>query len=266
MQPAGNYSNYDYTSLTQEEVDVIDSFSAFPKEKSLSRLLDQCKQPGHIASAKLVMSAQPTATDTIGIGSDTYEFLASGGTVADDAYIAVEIGGSAAITLTNLVSAINAENADNQHANALNSGGGAALANGTESVVADVSGTSLRIRNAVSPGGDAIVGSEDLTLTEAITAAADVWNQANLNATGRVEPLKITGGSVTITSQNLATDFNIELPFTPVDFTWRAFAASGTEKATSAVVGLSDNSLLVNANAGGSALIATDVIRWMAIG
>jgi hypothetical protein len=62
--PAGTYKNYNYKTLSTYEVDNLDNFTGFPKQIKLSNFLDSAKSTGHIASAKLVFSVQPTATDT----------------------------------------------------------------------------------------------------------------------------------------------------------------------------------------------------------
>lgn len=267
--PAGYFNGIQYNVLTEDEVKAVDSFSGFPSSTRLSKFLDMSRASGHIASAKLAMPNQPVDEDQLIIGDDVYMFLDAESTSLDDAAkIAVLIGDTAADTRANLIAAINATDEDGYH-DSLFIGGdedSLALANGTESVFADEVGTNVRIRNADAPGGNVILGTQDLSLSESITDASDVWNQTNLSATGRSTPQNLCAGTVVITSENLATDFNIELPFAPVDFMWMAFTTAGVPKTTTAIVSISGNSLLVNANAGGTALIATDIIRWQAMG
>src|SRR4051812_22281631 len=60
---------------------------------------------GTVPSTRLVMSAQPTANDTIGIGGVTFTFKAA--LAAAGATVQVLIGASAAATLASLVKAVN---------------------------------------------------------------------------------------------------------------------------------------------------------------
>jgi hypothetical protein len=72
--------------------------------------------PGGVASATLRMDTNPTAGDTVGIGGNTYEFRAAAGSLSNDAYIAVERGGSALASLHNLIQAVNGRaSTDNAH-------------------------------------------------------------------------------------------------------------------------------------------------------
>lgn len=194
--------------------------------------LDDVEDAGVVASSRLVLSDQPTATDTIGIGSDTYEFVATGGNVADDAYIAVEIGGDAGETRDNLIAAINATDPDNEHPNINNVADDApAKSNGTEAVVADEVGTSVRVRSADVAGGNALAADPSIVLAESITAAADIWitGDVNLNTlAGRAQRnSRATLAKVAITAAMITNGLYIDLPFTPDRFTVQVQDSSG---------------------------------------
>lgn len=195
---------------------------------------------GSIASARLAMPNQPLANDTIDIGGDTYEFDGVGGNIN------VVIGGSAAATRGNLITAINT--------------------NGTESVFADEVGTSVQIQLADAPGGTPTVGTASLVLQEAITDAADVWNQADIDdAGGYAGPKSMAFFVVDISNENLATDFAMLTTFTVDDVLWTAYDATGALKATTATLTATGQSVVVDADAGGSPLVATDVIFAIAV-
>lgn len=199
------------------------------------------RDDGHIGNAELVMSAQPVATNTIGIGADTYEFDGVG------ANINVVIGADAGETRDNLIEAINTS--------------------GTELVFADENGNNVRIQNADAVGGTPVVGTPpSVVLTEAITDAADVWNQANLNATGGPATTKHASGTIVVTAENLATLVELPMSFTPVGVLWQAFDASDVPKATTATVVIDGDSLKFNFDAGGTPLVATDYVQWLARG
>lgn len=199
------------------------------------------RDDGYIGNAELVMSAQPVAGNTIGIGADTYEFDGVG------ANINVTIAGSAALTRAALITAINTL--------------------GTEAVFADENGNNVRIQFADAAGGTPIVGTPtSMVLTEVITDAADVWNQANLNATGGPAVTKHASGTITVTAENLATLVELPMSFTPVGVLWLAFASGGIPKATTATVVIDGDSLKFDFDAGGTPLVATDYVQWLARG
>lgn len=187
---------------------------------------------GAIPSAALLMAQQPTTADTIGIGADTYEFVTAAGAVADDDNIAVAIGGNAAATRANLIAAINATDANNQHANiTLIDTITPAKANGTENVVADEVGTTVRIRYATGPGGAVRSGNPSIVLAEAITHAADIWNvgNVNLNTLGGIGASAIPSArtSFTVSAAMVTNGFQVAFPFTVVGFTLLARASTG---------------------------------------
>lgn len=234
-------------------------------------MLDAAEDQGVPASAELVMSAQPVTTDTIDIGADVYEFVTAAGAVADDANIAVEIGASAAATLTNLVAAINATYSPDQHPNITNVATTApALANGTEAVVASEDGTSLVAMNADAAGGTILPGDQSIVLAEAITDAADIWTAGNvdmntLQGNAQIDR-KVALAAVTITAAMITNDLRIDFDFTPTRFLVQVQDSSGVSR------GAGDDAYTISGNAikvvfGGGAdpdIQATDVLHVQA--
>lgn len=236
--------------------------------------LGQVQDAGTVASARLAMPQQPTTGDTIAIGADTYQFRAAAESVTNDAYIAVEIGGSAALTRANLIAAINATDLNNQHGTIfLIDGTTPAIANGTVAVVADeVDTTFVRIRSATAAGGTVVAADPSIVLAESITHASDVWDIGNVNlntvggrATGdrRFSTVKLT-----ITTAMIANDCRIDFPFTPVGFSFTAFSAAGVQLAAAGdsftIVG--DSILVALVGTGAPALVNTDVVYLTAWG
>jgi hypothetical protein len=105
-----------------------------------------------------------------------------------------------------------------------------------------------------------------VALTEAITDAADVWNQANLNATGGPAVTKHASGTMVVTAENLATLVELPMSFTPVGVIWQAFTSGNVPKATTATVVIDGDSLKFDFDAGGTPLVATDYVVWVARG
>lgn len=199
---------------------------------------------GAYSRANLKMATKPTATDTVTIGTNVYEF---GGTGSN---INVTIGAAVANSRANLAAAINAS--------------------GTAKVKAEVStvptaGVSIVLADAV--GGTPVKGpSTSIALSRALTAAADVWDQANLSATGIAEGTsRRASGKVVINTTNVASPFAIPLDFTPARLIWAAFASTGAPKVTTATVAISGTYILIDAAAGATDLADTDFIVWQAI-
>jgi hypothetical protein len=198
---------------------------------------------GHVAQACLYMATQPTATNTVTIGADVYEFDGAG------ANINVPLGVDAAATRAAFIVAIN-----NQ---------------GTELVVADAPttpATSVRIRPADRTGGTAQIGAgTDIAVSETLADASDVWNVANLNESGAPAYKKVARGTIVITAESLASLFTLELPFTPVVFQWTAFDTNGLPIAGKGQCVINGDYLEFDFDAT-STLAATDVVVWEAYG
>lgn len=230
-----------------------------PNFSAAGTTFGMARTAGIIPSARLILSAQPANNDTIAIGGTTFKFLTSLTTAG--AFVQVKIGADAAATLASLVKAIN---------------GTAAAAEWTESttpfaktVLADAVSTSLRIRWADARGGNAIAGtSGSVALTESITDAADIWNAANLNVSGKAATdTQFTAGSFAVTAQMLtAAGYLVELPFTPTAFGFTCTSSTGVLRSITDALTISGNGINV-AMAGGAspAIQSGDVIRFWAI-
>ncbi len=130
------------------------------------------------SGASLDLSTNPTATNTVTIGADVYEFLASGATVATPGNIGVIRAGSAAATLANFIAAINGLTTT---PNGILDAGVQAAMVGTEKVyAATYAGSLLWIWEADSAGGNAAATKTSLALADALTAAVN-WSVANCN-------------------------------------------------------------------------------------
>jgi hypothetical protein len=227
---------------------------------------------GVIPHAELVLSSQPTTGDTIGIGADTYQFRAAAAAVTNNGYIAVAIGGSAALTRAALIAAINATYDDNEHPNITNIATTApAKANGTERVRAYQSGTSVVIEpTQKSPGEpEGYPSNPSIVLAEAITAGADVWVEGNVNLNtlgGRAGGLRRQGrASLTVSAAMItATGRHIKFPFTPTMFTVQVRKSDGGERQTDGgdVFAISGDGVLWTAGGGAAPDVqASDTIH-----
>lgn len=229
----------------------------------------QTKDLGSAASAEATFAGQPTATDTLVIGADTYEFVAAAGDVADDAYIAVEIGSDAEETLDNLVLGINATYRPNQHPTIFKTDSVTpALANGTENLVADKLGTTVcRLRSAVAPGG-AVVGADPSIALDASSATNISFNTGDVNMNtlaGKVESTarEIGMAQLTITTAMItATKARISFPFTVAGFVLQGRTALGVPVAQTADTFLIDNGDVLLGL--GTDLANTDVVTVIA--
>lgn len=237
----------------------------------VGRVINRSHNQGSPASATLALPNQPTATDTIDIGADTYEFQAGAADLADDANIAVEIGGDAGETRDNLIAAINATYDPNEHPTIFQTDSTtAALANGTEKVFADEVGTGVRIRNANAAGGTVVSGEQSIVLAEAITDAADIWDvgDVNMNTLGAV-----TGGEgrwataeLTVTAAMITNGCRLDFGFTPAWIDVSVIDSSGVVRGNGADAYTLDTDGVAIAFGGGADpdIQATDVLRVVA--
>lgn len=227
---------------------------------------------GSVANAVVVISNQPTDTDTLTIGADVYEFVNTGvdDDIANETNICVLIGGSAAATQANLLAAINSTDGDGLHATCDTALGAAAPANGTENVVGRSITTTIQIRGADSPGGRVTASNPSIVLAEAITHAADIWREGNvnLNTLGGSAPAPYGGAMQckTITAAMITNSVRFSFPFTLTRFIVQARTATGVIR--TALAALPADTYVINngdvlATFGGGAspdVQATDVV------
>jgi len=217
------------------------------------------------AQANIRLNTQPTAADTITIGSDVYEFkaaLTDAPTTAGN--ILVLRGASAAAARTNIVDAINGKGP------ALST----ASAKPVQSIKASIYNTDwLHIEPASFAGGPPVTGpGPSVALSDGLTAAV-AWDQTNLNLTGFAGNFKRAVARVVVDATNLATNFDVVLPFVPyrascVLVTDAAGVPDGTGKAASIVVALEQarSAVTVDLNVGGTDPVATDICYIEVIG
>lgn len=235
VQQPGTDLNDEHNETNMNLLDaIVDKVNAMDTEQ------DQ----GHYGSAEIKIATKPTATDTVTIGADVYEFGGAG------ANINVTIGADAASARANLIVAINTL--------------------GTEKVFADnptTPATSVRIQQADRVGGTPEKGVPDsLVLASSLTAGTDGWNAANLNERGQPELTKRAAGRIVVNATNLGFPVYIHLDFTPVSLRWTARSATGAYKTTTATGAITGNKIVFDFAAGGTDLAATDIVDWEAVG
>jgi hypothetical protein len=255
---------------------------------NLNRALVDTGLNGPLAqSAAILMSTNPTATDTLVIGGDTYEFQAAAADLADDTFIAVEIGGSAAATLTNLIAAINGT-ADAAHATIFQTDSTTpALGRGTTQVVASTAGGILYIAYSKAQGES--VSSYTLldwatlpatlpsiALTDTLTAAGAVWSVANMNLLHWFNPLYSSRSFVAYKHVITAADITagIVRVLTGIEDTDPTVIVQGYTTAGVVKAGVADtvvwndtfNSVDITLPGGGTDWAATDVLHVLVVG
>jgi len=199
---------------------------------------------GIIGEAIILIGTNPSADETVVIGAETWTFKVAAGSTSQ-----VTIGGDADESIVNLVTAINTYTALNIKASA-------------------ITGVGMKIQFADGPNGTPVVGTPtSYALSETLSAPADVWNQANLNALGQTNHLYETHGHLSVTAQNLAAPFQIPLAFVPTHVDFFVRDASGLPKPTcTSVVTLGASFLTVDFDNGGDPAVATDVLCFSAYG
>lgn len=212
-----------------------------------------------VAQANIRLNTQPTATDTITIGTNIYEFKAlitDAPTTAGN--IVVLRGATAAAARANIVAAIN---------------GAAGLgttytAKGTSAVVASIYNTDfLHIEAATFAGGPVDPGTKpNLALSDALTAVI-AWDHENLGRTGGNVGLKKAVQKVVVDAVNLAADFDLVVPGVLMGskvlyVTDTAGAVDATGKAASILLTnvLGRNAVTVDFDSGGTDPVATDIV------
>lgn len=214
------------------------------------------------------LATNPTATDTMTIGDDTYEWVAAAGDVADDGNIGVVLAGTVAASRTNLVAAINGT----ATATGLfqTDSTTPALYKGTENVVAVVVGNTVEVRTANTPGGTAAPTGESITVAETMTAAADLWVYGNVNFNTLAGPAGggcLAAGQVTVTAAMItAGTVQVDFPFTPTWFQVEVWTASDVQRpGGSDTYEISGNGILITLGGGSDPDVqATDTIRILA--
>lgn len=193
---------------------------------------------GAVGYNSLTYAANVTAGDTTTIGGLVFQWRAAAGAVTDDAYIGVVRGANGTISYANLVAALNAVYAGNQHPNITNvATTAAALANSTKNLraVQYASGAdagSVFVYNAAAPGSTTLVegAAPSLTFADTLTEAIS-WRFANLNlSTGAGFAVNTKSAvlkhSVTTADITLGT-IDIPLQFVPKAWTLYAQTSAG---------------------------------------
>ncbi len=192
--------------LTESQVNLIDKSGVFRRGINVGRRIADLEAAttevddvgdavslatsGVVAWNKISLATNPTASDTVTVGGDTYQFRAAGANVTNDAYIAVVLDSTNDLSAAALAAAINrtARNASgllaNGHATIFKTDGETPADSwGNENVKAayDASGNILWIFAADAPGGTLVDGTApDLACTDALTAVV-AWTFANLD-------------------------------------------------------------------------------------
>lgn len=216
-------------------------------------------QTGVVPAARLPFATDASNADTLTIGGHVFKFLTT--LIAADTTTQVKRGTSAADTLASLVKAINGTASTNVVV---------ATTPFALSVVADaVTATVMRLRLADARGGNPKAGvSDSITLAEALTPAASIWNCANLNVSGKspsdsqcsLSKFTVTAAMVT------AASFDLELAFTPTVFIAHVTASTGILRSCDEAVTISGTHLhFVMAGGGSPNLQAGDLVTVLAV-
>lgn len=216
---------------------------------------------GVIPSGRLKMATNPTNNDTVTIGGHVFKFLSS--LVAANTYTQVKIGADAATTRASFVKAINGTaDATVVEATSPFAGHVLAVASDTDKVL---------VQQASARGGTLTPGTTSVAVSEGLTAAADVWDVANLDETGKAAgTFNVSVGHIAITAAMLTRGkCFIDLPFTPTEFMVQYRNSSGlvldgvcTDDAV-----ISGNAIEITLGGGGApALIATNTVTVIAWG
>ncbi len=226
---------------------------------------------GCLASARLGVATKPQGGDTVTVGSDVYEFASGSGDLSNDAYIGVELGADAEACLDNLIAAINAQDANNQHASIKQTDSTTpALANGTEAVRAvKIGTTALQLESASEAGGQQKAMDPSIVLGEGLTDASDVWDVGNVNLNtlaGKVPEQQFASATLAITSAMVtAGAVWVVPPFTPTTVLASVMTSAGVVKAIGGAdkVEISGSYVKITLAGGGGAsdINNTDVVQ-----
>lgn len=199
--------------------------------------------PGAVATALLAFGTnaffplvQVSAGDLVTIGDDIYEFCVPSGQVSDDGHIAVQIltesaGWPAEETHLELIKAINATYASDEHPNITKSGGLPAKANGSTSVTASATTITdnaglhsyygVSVKSAYAAGGLPVSGDPDILLD--VTSQYIKWTTGNVNMNtlaGHTPPTfqYSSKTTLTVTDEMLVDEVRISFPFEVEEF------------------------------------------------
>lgn len=211
---------------------------------------------GVCAAGRLKLATGPTANDSVTIGGMVFKFVAALG--AADATTQI-LNGTAAQARARLVEAINGTaDAGNWQE---------ATAPFAVHVVADALDTDkIRVRSADARGGNAIGSRASVAVVEGLTAAADVWDVANLDETGQPAASKIGIAKIAITAAMITrAEAHVEFPFQPVAFVATVLESNGSSAravTTDLMTLAADNTSIKIALAGGASpnLQAGDIV------
>jgi hypothetical protein len=196
---------------------------------------------GAASVVQLIQAGQPTATNTLDIGGDTYEADGVGSNIN------FVIAGTAEGTMDNLLAA--------------------AVANGTEYLYWDkLDSTTLRLRSADGPQGNVTAADPSIALdASSLTNYSLDAGDVNMNTlAGQAEgQLSFANAELIITTAMLtAGSVRVSFPFTPTRFTVFAITAAGVAKVPTAdTFAISDDDVLVTLAGGAGNLANTDVLR-----
>jgi hypothetical protein len=248
--------NEGHVSVTvTEDVLVPDSLEVVPT--NTAKVMNN---KGIVPSARLHVATNPSDTNTVVIGGHTFTFKTT--LAAAGATTQVKILGTAALSRSALVDAINGVSNVNVVP---------ATTPHTVAVVADVIDTDdVRVRLADQKGGVALAAAKadaDIAVSETLADAADVWDRANLDATGHSDAGASTAmGSIEITAAMItATKVYMEFPFTPVVFTALAVTSAGAQRAFTDTLTIESNAVKITLAGGASPnLQAGDIVTIFA--
>ena len=172
---------------------------------------------GSVAVAQLIFAGQPSNTDTLDIGGDTYQFLTTPAGATSD--IEVDIAASAELTIDELVLAIN---------------GAAGLndAVASENLLAVKGGTTIcKIRSAAAVGGAVAAADPDILL-DASGQTNGSWDVGDVNMNTLAGKAAAQRESATVVlpltaAMLTATHTRVSFPFTPVAFELNVRSATG---------------------------------------
>jgi hypothetical protein len=211
------------------------------------------------SQANIRLNTNPTAGDTLTIGSNVYEFVATLGTQTAGR-IGVLIGGTAAASLANAISAINRANPATPPVYDVGSSGAAV------NVTASTYNTDfLHVEPSKFPGGPTVPGpGPSVALADTLTAAVG-WDHANLNELGYEGALKRTVVRVVVTAGNLTTDFDVKVGFTPHKasvflVTDAAGVPDGTGKTAVLTLQQARQAVTIDLDGGVTDPVATDIV------